>query len=399
MTDPRVILHADLDAFYASVEQRDHPELRGKPVVVGGDSPRSVVSTCSYEARQYGIRSAMPGTEARRRCPHAVFVPPRMSVYVRDSKKIKAIFDRFTDLVEPLSLDEAFLDVTGSFTLFGNGEAIARRIRKEVRQETKLTISVGVASCKYIAKIASDLRKPDGLVVVSADQVLSFLAPLHISRLWGAGQKTQARLDRLGFKTIGDIQQCSLDRLRKIIGEAAGQHFYHLSRGIDDRPVVSGHDMKSVSHEHTFENDLTDRDACRSVLIDLCENVGHRLRKAAVLGRTVRIKVRFGDFKTVTRQTTVPATCDDFVIRRTAIDLFDAFWNGGPGIRLLGVAVDRLTSTESPLQGDLFDNQADDRSKRLLAAIDGIRDRFGRTSIRHGSALLKDENAESPQKK
>ena len=399
MTDPRVILHADMDAFYASAEQRDHPELRGKPVVVGGDTPRSVVSTCSYEALQYGIRSAMPGTEARRRCPHAVFVPPRMSVYARDSKQIKAIFDRFTDLVEPLSLDEAFLDVTGSFNLFGNGEAIARQIKEEVHRETKLTISVGVATCKFIAKIASDLKKPDGLVVVPADQVLPFLAPLHISRLWGAGQKTQARLERFGFKTIGDIQKCSLGRLQKTIGSAAGHHFYHLSRSIDDRPVVSGQDMKSVSHEHTFEKDLTDREACHNILIELCENVGRRLRKTAVLGRTVRIKVRFGDFKTVTRQATVPATGNDFVIRRTAIDLFDAFWDNGLGIRLLGVAVDHLTSTKAPLQGDLFDDQDDGGAMRLLAAIDGIRDRFGRKAIRHGGALLKGENTETPPKK
>lgn len=385
---PRVILHADMDAFYAAVEQRDNPELRGKPVVVGGPERRNVVSTCSYEAREYGIHSAMPGVEARRRCPHAVFVPPRMHVYAAESATIQGIFHQYTPLVEPLSLDEAFLDVTASRRLFGDGPTIARRIKDDVRRATQLTVSVGVAPCKYAAKVASDLEKPDGLVVVPPDDVAGFLAPLPISFLWGAGKVTQERLRELGFRTIGDLQRESPERLQQFLGDSAGRHFHALCHGLDDRPVVPDHAAKSVSHEVTFGQDLHDRAECHRILFSMSERVGRRLRRAGITGRTVRIKVRYGDFTTFTRQVSLPEAAgvdDDVRIYQHAVELFDGLWPGQPGIRLLGVGVADLLHDDVPVQGDLFD-RGTERSADLLEMMDRIRDRFGEDSIRHGGA-------------
>ena len=388
---PRVILHADMDAFYAAVEQRDNPELRGKPVVVGGPGRRGVVSTCSYEARKFGIHSAMPGLEARRRCPHAIFVPPRMDVYAAESATIQGIFREYTPLVEPLSLDEAFLDVTGSVRLFGDGPAIARRLKDDVREATGLTVSVGVAPCKYAAKVASDLEKPDGLVVVPPDDVPGFLAPLPISFLWGAGKVMQQRLGDLGFHTIGDVQEESLERLQQLLGKTAGSHFHALCHGHDERSVVPERAAKSVSHEITFGDDLHDRDECHRILFSMGERVGRRLRRAGIAGRTIRIKVRYGDFTTFTRQVSVssPAgVADDVVIHQHAVQLFDSLWPGKPGIRLLGVGVADLVEGSVPVQGDLFDEASDKAgtSSAVLEALDRIRDRFGEGSIRHAAA-------------
>ncbi len=387
MKRPRTILHADMDAFFAAVEQRDRPELRGKPVIVGGDGPRSVVSTCSYEARKYGVHSAMPGTTARKLCPHGTFLPVRSKAYGEVSRQIHEIFHRYTPLVEPLSLDEAFLDVTGSSRLFGDGEAIARSIKSDVLNETQLTISVGVAPCKYVAKVASDLDKPDGLVIVPPDGVMDFLAPLPVSCLWGAGRDMQDRLVRLGFNTIGDVQKRPSEELQRLIGNAAGAHFAKISRGHDDRPVVTGHPAKSVGHENTFGTDLVDREECHGVLVDQSDKVGRRMRKAERLGKTVRIKVRYGDFKTLTRQTAVAPTDNDFVIGKAAVELFDGVWDGKTGIRLLGVAVGNLVRPEEPIQTDLFES-GEEKSDRLVRALDTIRDRYGRRAIRHGVSTM-----------
>ena len=384
MKQSRTILHADMDAFFAAIEQRDRPELRGKPVIVGGDGPRSVVSTCSYEAREFGVHSAMPGTTAKKLCPQGIFLPVRSEVYGKVSRQVQEVFHRYTPLVEPLSLDEAFLDVTGSSRLFGDGEAIARSIKADVLKETRLTISVGVAPCKYVAKVASDLDKPDGLVIVPPDSVTDFLAPLPVSFLWGAGKDMQGRLARLGLKTIGDVQKRSSDDLKRLLGDAAGSHFFHLSRGLDDRPVVTGHAAKSVSHENTFGTDLVEREACHGFLVDQSDRVGRRLRREGLLGRTVRIKVRFGDFKTLTRQAAVAPTDNDLVIGEVALDLFDRVWDGRTGIRLLGVAAGNLVRPDEPIQTDLFQS-ADETSGRLLRAIDNIRNRYGRHAIRHGA--------------
>ena len=388
MKRPRTILHADMDAFFAAVEQRDRPELRGKPVIVGGDGPRSVVSTCSYEAREYGVHSAMPGTTARKLCPHGTFLPVRSKAYGEVSRQIHDVFHRYTPLVEPLSLDEAFLDVTGSSQLFGDGEAIARSIKADVLNETRLTISVGVAPCKYVAKVASDLDKPDGLVIVPPDGVMDFLAPLPVSCLWGAGRGMQERLVRLGFRSIGDVQKRSSEALQRLLGNAAGAHFSAISRGQDDRPVVTGHPAKSVGHENTFGTDLADREECHGVLVDQSDKVGRRLRKAERLGKTVRIKVRYGDFKTLTRQTAVAPTDNDFMIGKAAVELFDGVWDGKTGIRLLGVAVGNLVRPEEPIQSDLFES-GEEKSDRLVRALDIIRDRYGRRAIRHGISTMK----------
>lgn len=373
-----------MDAFFAAIEQRDRPELRGKPVIVGGDGPRSVVSTCSYEARRFGVHSAMPGTTARKLCPQGIFLPVRSDVYGKVSRQVQEVFHRYTPLVEPLSLDEAFLDVTGSALLFGDGEAIAGSIKADVLRETQLTISVGVAPCKYVAKVASDLDKPDGLVIVPQDSVTDFLAPLPVSFLWGAGKDMQERLVRLGLKTIGDVQKRSSDDLQRLLGNAAGLHFFNLSRGRDDRSVVTGHAAKSVSHENTFGTDLVEREACHRFLVDQSDRVGRRLRREGLLGRTVRIKVRFGDFKTLTRQTAVAPTDNDFVIGEAARNLFDGVWDGRTGIRLLGVAAGNLVRPDEPIQTDLFQS-AEKTSERLLRAIDDIRNRYGRHAIRHGA--------------
>lgn len=381
---PRTIIHADMDAFYAAVEQRDRPEFQGKPVIVGGEGPRSVVATCSYEAREYGIHSAMPGTTARKLCPNGIFLPVRPMVYEEISSQIQNIFHRYTPLVEPLSLDEAFLDVTGSLQLFGDGEAIGHLIKVAVLEETGLNISVGVAPCKSVAKIASDLDKPDGLLVVPPGQVEAFLAPLPTLHLWGAGKEMQERLARSGFRTIGEIQKCTTKELQLVVGQATGAHFARMARGLDARPVrPGGHDPKSVSHENTFVVDLTDREVCRGVLADQSDKVGGRLRQKERLGRIVRIKIRYADFKTLTRQIAVTATDNNFVIGEAALGLFDRAWDGLTGIRLLGVAVEDLIRSDEPLQTDLF-SCGDDKSDRLLRAMDTIRNRYGRLSIRHG---------------
>ncbi len=385
----RTILHADMDAFYAAIEQRDRPELRGKPVIVGGDGRRSVVSTCSYEARRYGIHSAMPGTRARQLCPNGIFVRPRMDVYSQVSETIQSIFRQYTPLVEPLALDEAFMDVSGSSHLYGDGETIARSVRREVLDATGLTVSVGVAPCKYVAKVASDLEKPDGLVVVPEGSAMEFLAPLSVSHLWGAGKGMQTFLGEHGVRTIGDIQRCSLQELKGLLGESSGIHFYNMSHGADDRPVVSDHIAKSISNEHTFVEDLTGWEQCRNVLIKLSDLVGRRMRKDHRHGRTVRIKVRYGDFKTLNRQIGVPPTDSDFVIRKAALALFNATWDSTTGIRLLGVAVDNLVQPGEPVQCELFDDEGDKPESRILDAIDKIKDRYGRGSIRHGGSYLK----------
>ena len=376
-----------MDAFYAAVEQRDRPELRGKPVIVGGSGPRQVVSTCSYEARQFGVHSAMPGVRARQLCPQGIFVTPRMGQYAAVAEQVHAVFAQFTDLVEPLSLDEAFLDVTGSRALFGDGPQIAARIRRDVKAATELTVSVGVASSKYVAKVASDLQKPDGLVVVPAGGERAFLAPLPVSRLWGIGSKTQPLLERAGLRTIGDVQRKGRDELIAAFGDNLGQHLFVLANGLDERSVQPDREARTIGHEMTFTEDLENRDDVRAVLLQLCEMVGRRLRKAEVRGSVVRLKLRHPDFKTLSRQRKVTPTCDDLEIYRVAGELLDACWSGRPGVRLLGVTAASLMTGEVPAQGGLFgvgDGGGKQRDK-LLKAMDAIRDRHGEDAVRHGA--------------
>lgn len=383
MTSPRTILHADMDAFYAAIEQRDRPELRGKPVIVGGSGPRQVVSTCSYEARRFGVHSAMPGTMAKRLCPQGIFVVPRMEHYAAASAQIRTIFEHFTDLVEPLSLDEAFLDVTGSRALFGDGEAIARAIKQEVKAQTQLVVSVGVATSKYVAKVASDLRKPDALVVVPPGGEREFLAPLPVKRLWGVGPATQQQLERAGLRTIGDVQSRTEAQLVQAFGENLGEHLFVLANGLDAREVEPDHEAKSIGHELTFAEDLRTEEQVKDVLLQLSEMVGRRLRQHGVRATVVRLKLRHPDFTTLTRQRKVPATADDLVLYRVAVELLGGCWPGRPGVRLLGVTGAGLVAGDVPVQGGLF-GQARKRRDQLLKAMDAIRDRHGEDAVRHG---------------
>lgn len=385
---PRTILHLDMDAFYAAVEQRDNPALRGKPVLVGGDpTGRGVVATASYEARPFGCHSAMPMSQALRLCPQAAIVKPRMAHYVDVSRAVFSILERYTPLIEPLSIDEAFLDVTGSQRLFGDGETIARRIRGEIRDTTRLTASVGVAPNKFVAKLASDARKPDGLVVVPRAEVQSFLDALPIGRLWGVGKATLPRFQRLGVRTFGDARRLSLERMRELFGES-GEHFHQLLRGDDDRPVVPDREAKSISHETTFAVDLDDREALRGVLLDQIEHVAERLRRHERMARCVVLKIRTPDFSTYTRRKTLDAATDvTGELWQALAPLFEAFTTEHPSpVRLIGTGVTQLTLTSGQQLG-LFDHRQSERGRQLDRAVDEIRERFG------GDALVRGINA------
>ncbi|RKY17421.1 MAG: DNA polymerase IV [Planctomycetota bacterium] len=375
---PRTILHADMDAFYAAVEQRDDPKLRGRPVIVGGLGRRGVVSTASYEARAFGVHSALPTERARALCPQGVFLRPRMSAYVEVSGQVRAVFDGFTDQVEPLSLDEAFLDVSGCRRLFGDGPAIAAAIRRGVAEATGLTVSVGVACNKFVAKVASDQNKPDGLTVVPAGAEAAFLAPLPTARLWGAGAVTQAKLAALGCLSIGDVQTLDPRRLASALGEGPGAQLVSLALGLDTRPLVCSSEPRSIGRESTFETDLVDQSACLDVLLALAEDVGRRLRYRGLAARTIRLKLRHPPFVTLTRQRQPPRpTSADEVIYSAARELFLAARPGRRPVRLLGVTAAELRPAEQPRQSQLFEDRSATDSSRVDGALDAIRERFG----------------------
>ena len=375
----RTILHVDLDAFFAAVEQRDRPELRGKPVIVGGGGPnqRGVVSTASYEARVFGVHSAMPLRTAGALCPHGIFLPVDGRKYSRVSKEVLAVLRRFTPLVQPISIDEAFLDVTGSRKLFGDGETIARAIKKAVTDDVGLTISVGVARTKLVAKIASDLRKPDGLVVVPPGTEAAFLAPLPIGRLWGVGAKSAAVLREYGVQTIGDLAALPADLLERrfgIVGTSLGDR----ARGLDGDRVTGERDAaKSIGHEHTFDVDSSDREVIERSLLGLSEGVAGRLRDSGVKASTVTVKIRDSSFRTITRQRTLKEPTDlTEPIFRTALELARPEVRGKK-IRLLGVTASGLAE---PDQLSLF--AADDpRRRRAVEAEDLVRHRYGDRAI------------------
>jgi DNA polymerase-4 len=381
----RDILHVDMDAFYAAVEQRDRPELRGRPVLVGGSpSGRGVVSAASYEARAFGCRSAMPTGQALRLCPQAVVVPPRMDRYVAVSQQVFAILGDYTPLVEPLSIDEAFLDVTGSTRLHGPARHIAAEIRRRIRDSTGLTCSVGVARNMFLAKLASDLRKPDALVIVPADGVQAFLDPLPIDRMWGVGRVTRPRLEALGVQTFGDLRRKSEAELADQFGES-GSHFHRLAQGIDDRRVEPEHASRSLSHEQTFGVDLQDRAELQRVLLGQVEQVGQRLRHHELLARTVVLKVRTCGFVTVTRRTTLMQPTDQTaVLWHAARELFIAWSRRHDApVRLIGAGVAQLQGVTGRQQW-LFDPTADARGRRLDRVVDEIRTRYGEQAIRRG---------------
>jgi DNA polymerase-4 len=385
----RIILHVDMDAFYASVEQRDNPSLQGRPVIVGADPKggrgRGVVAACSYEARKFGVRSALPISQAWKICPQGAYVPVRMSRYIEVSSQVMEVLHRFTNLVEPLSIDEAFLDVTGSTTLFGSGEAIARSIKKQIREETGLCASVGVAPNKFVAKIASDLKKPDGLVVVDARMVEAFLQDLPISRLWGVGPKTEAHLHEIGIHTILDIRSRPADELIRLLG-SSGEHLRRLSYGKDDRPVVPDWEARSISNETTFEVDTDDRALLLRTLRTLSESVGRRLRRDDVRARRITLKLRYEDFETHTKQVSLdrPTQSDDEIVN-AAVALLEKF-PIDRRIRLLGVGSSELIrKAPQPAQLDLF--REPEPNSNLDRTVDEIRNRFGNTSLRRGSQM------------
>jgi len=382
---PRTVLHADLDAFYASVEARENPALRGRPVVVGADPRggrgRGVVAAASYEARAYGIHSAMPISQAYRRCRHGVYLRPRMRLYASVSRRFFDILARYTDLIEPLSIDEAFLDVSASRTLFGDGAAIARRIRIDVQREERITVSIGVAPSKFIAKIASDVGKPDGLVIVPPADVATFLHGLPVQRLWGAGPKSLRGFELLGVATIGDVAALPIERLVGVFGESLGQHFSHLARGQDPRPVVPSHHRKSIGHESTFAEDVHDRRRVEETLMELVEQVAHRLRRSGVMGQTVHLKLRTADFHTVTRQIQLAAPADTSeAIWPAARELFAKADQTRQAIRLIGVSIS-LSDGERQLA--LFPSR-DDRHRRVARAVDRLTEKFGPEVVKRG---------------
>lgn len=382
--DDRVILHVDLDAFFAAVEVRENPALAGRPVVVGADPRggrgRGVVAAASYEARAFGIHSAMPIGQAWRRCPHAVFLPPRMRVYAAASRRFMAILGRFTELVEPLSIDEAFLDVTASRALFGDGAAIARQIKDAVRHEERLTASIGVAPSKFIAKIASDLRKPDGLVVVAAAEVRAFLDPLPVQRLWGAGPKALAGFRALGATTIGEVARLPLARLVGVFGDGLGAHFHALASGHDARRVDPESARKSVGRETTFARDEPDREVVAHTLRGLVDEVARRLRRGGLRGQAVHVKLRTADFTTVTRQESLPEPADTSeALWPAARRLLAKADTTRQAIRLVGVAV---TLSGPATQLDLFAGSPQERARRVARALDAIADRFGPDAVR-----------------
>jgi DNA polymerase-4 len=376
----RTILHVDLDAFFASVEQRDRPELRGKPVIVGGDPHgRGVVSAASYEARRFGVHSAMSLREAVRRCPDGVFLPVDGRRYQQASRDVMAILRRFTPQVEPISIDEAFLDVTGSRQLFGDGRAVALAIKATVREDVDLPVSVGVATTKLVAKIASDLRKPDGLVVVDPGAEAAFLAPLPISRLWGVGEKTATALADYGVRTIGDLAALSPDLLVRRFGKH-GASLASRARGMDDDPVHEGDPAKSVGHEHTFDVDTSDRETIERTLLAMSDGVAGRLRSAGVRASTIAVKIRDSSFRTITRQRTLPEPTDmTDPIFRAAVELARPEVRG-IRVRLLGVTASNLGGRE---QLGLFPSE-EPRRRAAIEAADTIRRRYGERAVTRG---------------
>ncbi len=375
----RTILHVDLDAFFAAVEQRDDPELRGRPVIVGGVPPgRGVVSAASYEARAFGVHSAMSVTEAYRRCPHGVFLPVDGRRYQQASRDVMAILRRFTPQVEPISIDEAFMDVTGSRPLFGEGQEIAAAIKSAIRDDVGLTASVGVASTKLVAKIASELRKPDGLVVVAPGDEATFLAPLPISRLWGVGEKTAVALAEYGVQTIGDLAALSPDLLVRRFGKHGGS-LGTRALGMDDDPVHEGDPAKSVGHETTFDRDSSDPEVIERTLLALSDGVAGRLRSAGVRASTIAVKIRDSSFRTITRQRTLAEPTDlTEPIYRAALELARPEVRG-IRVRLLGVTVSNLGERE---QLALFVD--DPKRRKAIEAADAVRRRYGSRAVTRG---------------
>ncbi|TGE33287.1 DNA polymerase IV [Desulfosporosinus sp. Sb-LF] len=381
----RRILHVDMDAFYASVEQRDDPTLLGKPVVVGGrPNSRGVVSAASYEARKFGVHSAMPLAEACRRCPQAVFLPVNFPKYREASFHIRQIFLTYTPMVEPLSLDEAFLDVTGSTSLFGPAETIALTIKQRIQQELNLTASVGLGCNKFLAKLASDLRKPNGFVIVPPDRVQEFLDPLSVERIWGVGKKTAEQLHKLNIRTVRDLRRLEQGFLTRLFG-IMGSQLYQLAQGIDDRPVESDRIVKSIGRETTFPTDIADIEVLETALLKLSVEVGRNLRKEMLKGKTITLKARYDDFRTVSRSRTLQRATDlDNVIYQEARNLLQEVSPKQP-LRLIGITLNNLTD-QMEAQLSLFEEPQQER-ENLIKVLDLVNEKYGDHSITRARLL------------
>ncbi len=385
----RQILHVDMDAFFASVEQRDNPDLQGKPVIVGGSGSRGVVAAASYEARKFGVHSAMPSVRAKRLCPDAIFVKGRMEVYQSVSRKVFNIFRQFTPQIEGLSLDEAFLDVSGCLRLYGSAEHIAASVRKRIREELQLAASVGVASNKFLAKLASDLAKPDGIFVVPDDRIQAILDPLPVRRIWGIGKKAEEKLHGAGIRLVRDLRTADERLLDRLLGNRK-DHFLKLCRGEDEREVISRGEDKSVSAEVTMNNDITNLDHAHRVLSGLVEKVAVRLRGKHLKARTVTVKIRRSDFKTVTRSQSMASAHDHTQsFARIARELLDRWWADNPRqpVRLLGFGVSQFETADTV---DLFNTS---QTSKTDSIADQIRQKFGPTSVRMGTSIGSERDA------
>jgi DNA polymerase-4 len=378
------ILHVDMDAFFASVTERDHPELKGKAVVIGA-GVRGVVTSANYEARKFGIKAAMPVGRAQRLAPHAIFIPPDHKRYSEVSEHIMEIFHSFTPLVEPISLDEAFLDVTKARRLLGDGRAIATAIRAKVEAQEGITCSVGIASSKFIAKLASQRCKPNGILEIPTDRVLTFLHPLPVSALWGVGPKTNEALERLGLHTVGDIAQTPQQTLIRALGQAAGESLYELAWGRDDRDVIPEEPDKSISAAETFDRDIDDPEIVVKEILRMCERASSRMRERSLFAKTITLKVRFADFTTVNRSKTLPLPIDTtHEIYEVAKALYEALSIERARIRLVGVSLENLhTDTHE----QLVLGARESSWRELQGGIDAAKARFGRDSVRLGRLI------------
>jgi DNA polymerase-4 len=388
-----MILHVDMDAFFASVEQREQPELRGKAVIVGGaPNSRGVVCAASYEAREFGVHSAMPSSRAVRLCPQAIFLPPRMSLYGSVSAEIREVFHRFTPLVEPLSMDEAFLDVSACERLHGSAPSIGRRIKEAIRTELNLVASVGAAPNKFLAKLASDAEKPDGFVVIDSDRSQDFLDPMPVRRLWGVGKRASEKLEAVGVRTIADVRAAPMDLLQCYFGEQA-EHFWRLARGLDDRRVTPDRQAKSISHETTFADDVGDLAVLRRWVIMLAEQVAWRLRRHQLFAATVQLKVRFSDFQTMTRSSKLaePSDGSQEICDISTDMLARCLQKERRPLRLIGVGVGGLRNRGNQQQL-LFTAEEAAAQHSLDSAADAIREKFGKSSLRRASGLRPDES-------
>ncbi|MEY3710594.1 MAG: hypothetical protein RLZZ99_415 [Actinomycetota bacterium] len=381
MREQSTILHVDMDAFYASVSELEYPQYRGKPLVVGAGA-RGVVLSANYAARKYGIRAAMPVSRAQRMAPHAIFIPPDHERYSEVSRRVMEIFFDFTPLVEPLSLDEAFLDVSGAFRIFGDGRAIAAAIRERVQRQEKITCSVGIAASKFIAKLASGRCKPDGVLEIPPDRVLTFLHPLPVGELWGVGPKTNEELQRLGLRTVADIANTPVETLKRALGEGAGESLYELAWGRDFREVITDAPEKSISAAETFAHDLEDREELLRELLRLTERVTRRLRTRELRAKTISLKVRFSDFTNISKAKTLPLPINGMhEVFEVARDLFISLRLDGARIRLLGISLENLTDESGSVE-QLSLGQRETGWREAQLAIDRAIARFGSGSVK-----------------